>query len=640
MLSAQEGDPVLFSIGDQPVHRSEFEYIYQKTHNGEAPYTKASLEEYLDLYIRFKLKVQRALELGLDTVPALQQELDGYRRNLAETYLVDRDVLDRLVREVYDRKQQDVEISQILIAANPFTAPEDTLRALERAQAARQRVLTGEAFETVAREMSEDPRTAPNGGYIGFVTAMFPNGYYPLETAAYSQPLDSLSRPVRTTAGYHILKVSARRPARGQIEIAHLMLRDDPEDPDGVKARIDSLYTALQNGADFAVLARTHSQDASTRGNAGMIGTVGINRFETAFEDAAFALKADGDISEPVKTSLGWHIIKRLGRPGIQPFSSERYRIEEEIRNDRRFERARNAVVDRLKQEEGYSAHEDIHNAILDTVSSAFFQAGWKLHQMGTSDPQLFTLGDTSLHLSDLDAFLMLNLRQRQSLTGRADPAVALDFFMDAFEKQTALRYLNGKLEVKYPEFRYLMREYREGILLFEATQEEVWNSAALDSAGLENFFRENRDQYQWNTRAVCSEYRLSSQAGDQLESLRAYATGNDPAAVLDRFNTGANSIVARVEKTFEKGTAGDVLEEGDWKEGELSPTRRQEPNDTYVFYKVESVLPPQPKTLDEARGYVTADYQDQMEKQWVDDLRKKYEVVVHEDVLNDMIVQ
>ncbi len=634
----QAVDPVLFVVEDDSVRQAEFDYIYQKTSPGETSYTQASLEEYLQLYLRFKLKVCRARELGLDTLASLQQELQGYRQNLAASYLIDRTLLDSLIQEAYRRRQQDVDISHILIGLHPLAAPEDTVEAYRRAMEARRQLEAGEPFAEVAKAYSDDSSVEANEGHIGFVTALFPNGYYPLETAAYTLSTGTLSMPVRSSAGYHILKVHARRPARGEIDIAHLMLRHREDRPEAVKRQIDSLYQLLQGGADFAVLARQFSEDASTRSNAGRIGLVGINRFETAFEDAAFQLEHDGEVSAPVRSSIGWHLIKRLNKPDVQPFSTVRYLLEQEIRADDRFDRVQQSVVEREKKEVGFFPNRQARPALLDTVSRAFFQPGWRAGKGSLAATPLFTVGDSTLHLAELDAFLATTRAERQELAGGADPRMALEYLLDEYEKQTVLDFLDRHLEARYPEFRFLMKEYREGILLFEATQREVWQPAATDTAGLQRFFEAHREDFTWPARARATEYFLRGSAAPRLETLRALARQYGPEEVARRFDSSGERILAFREQVLNTETDKEGFGPGEWEVGALSETRRLAPNETLTFFKVEEIIPPQPKTLEEARGYVTAAYQDELEKRWVAQLREKYDVRIMEKTLNDMI--
>lgn len=311
-LAQKDSDPVLFKVEGVPVHVSEFTYIYSKTNGKSADFSRKSLEEYLDLYTKFKLKVYKAREMRLDTITSLKEELAGYRRQLADSYLIDKSVTEQLVKEAYDRVQQDVDISHIFLSIKENASPQDTLAAYEKLMAAKKRIESGTPFSTVAKEVSEDKSAEKNGGHIGFITALFPNGMYALESAAYKLPIGKVSNPVRTNSGYHLLTVHARRPARGEIEAAHILIRKTSDKPELAKMRIDSIYQLIQAGEAFEGIARERSEDRQSAANGGYVGFFGINRYEKPFEDAAFSLQKDGDYSKPFETSVGWHIVKRV----------------------------------------------------------------------------------------------------------------------------------------------------------------------------------------------------------------------------------------------------------------------------------------------------------------------------------------
>ena len=318
-VRGQQDDRVLFTVEDTPVTVAEFDYIYSKTNGEQATYSKASLEEYLDLYIKFKLKVQKAKALQLDTIPELQRELAGYRRQLADSYLINKEVTGQLTREAYERKQQDVDISHIYFSMPARPTPADTLAAYQKAMSVKKQLDNGVSFSTLAKSNSDDNSVRNNAGRIGYVTALFPKGYYDFETAAYTLPLNTVSNPVRTSGGYHLIKVHDRRPARGEVETAHILLRTEGKIKADVQKEIDALYQQLENGANFEALAREHSEDARTAPKGGYIGFIAINRFQEVFEDAVFALSEDNTYSKPFESDLGYHIVKRISRKTLGP---------------------------------------------------------------------------------------------------------------------------------------------------------------------------------------------------------------------------------------------------------------------------------------------------------------------------------
>jgi peptidyl-prolyl cis-trans isomerase SurA len=626
-IQAQDNnDPILFTVADVPVRVSEFKYIYSKTNGKAADFSRASLQEYLDLYIKFKLKVKKAKDMHLDDLEALKEELDGYRRQLADSYLMNKQVTERLTNEVYERSKQDVDINHILVALSPDARPEDTLAAYTKIMLLRSRLVKGEDFGTVAREASEDRSATDNGGHIGYLTALFPNGFYRLETVAYNIPVGQISIPVRTTAGYHLIKVLARRPARGEVEVAHILLRTQDVDPRIVKTRIDTIYKALLNGAPFEQLAETKSEDARSATKGGYVGFVSINRFEQPFEDAAFSIEKDGDYSKPFQTSVGWHILKRISKKEIQPFEMAKSQLEARIKRDARYEMARVAMIDDIKRNNGFKEVPNVVAKYAKSLTDTFFTFRW--HAPEPKSPELiFTVGKAKYTLGDFTDFLSRSSRQRLRM-GRETPVAeaVMDLYKE-YVSETCLRYEEKQLDTKYPEFKSLIREYEEGILLFEATRINVWDKASQDTVGLKNFFKTIQGKYKWDERAIVTVYYVDGSNKSLIEPIRGYSRINTAQQVLSRFNRADSVGIRASEELLEKGKTAEALSFKEWKQGEVSPAKLDTKTNEFTFRKIEKILPEQDKVLNEARGYIIADYQDYLEAQWVESLRKEYPV-------------
>ncbi len=637
-ISAQDKDErVLFTVENDPVTVEEFSYIYSKTNGEQADFSEASLQEYLDLYVKFKLKVQRAKEMRLDTIAALQEELAGYRRQLADSYLIDRAIGDQLIQEAYEHMQQDADISHILFSVRKGASPRDTLAIYQRAMEAYNRIQKGEDFADLAKELSEDRYSKEKGGRIGYTTALYPAGLHQLEYAAFSQPVGEVSKPVRTGAGYHLLKVHERRAARGEIEVAHILVRVQNDADVAAKAKIDSLYQVLQGGANFEQLARTASEDKRTANNNGYLGFFGISRYEKAFEDAAFALSDDNDYTRPVRTSLGWHIIKRISRKEIQPFQTEKARLEGKVRQDARFEEAKKALLVRIRTENNLEENSILLDRYIASLSDTFTTFRWKAPAQ-LSEEVLFTLdGGYEVTLGELQTYYGKATRDRVTYAREGDKlSVALRLY-GSFMDDQLLKYEESQLEKRYPEFRNLMREYEEGILLFEATKMEVWDKASQDSVGLAKFFEGIPGKYRWAPRARTTVYRISTNYKDQADAIRAYAADHTAQEVKTKFNAAEQIMVVTEEETYEKFRNTD-LSEITWEPGAMTDVIENQRSRSLKFFKIEEVIPEGNKSLSEARGYVIADYQDQLEKQWVEDLRKSYEVKIDQKVFRSLV--
>lgn len=629
LLYSQSGDPVLFTIDGQSVQASEFSYIYAKNNRDDADFTEKSLREYLDLYTKFKLKVREAYAMGLDTLPQLQTELAGYRKQLADSYLTDKEITDRLVTEAYNRMQEDVQVAHLLIKTNPNVAT-DTAAAYAKIQAAYKRLQAGEAWDLVVKQTSEDNPTKETGGDLGYITALLPNGFYAFESAAYETPVGKYSMPIRTTLGYHIVKVMNKRPARGELDIAHILLRvkADGSDDKSVKTRIDAAYAQLVAGERFEEIAKTVSEDKATAERGGAIGPIAINQYEKSFEDAVFALANDGDYTKPVRTRLGWHIIKRTRKRPTLTLEQAKRKIETQISRDERITSARQTMVARIKKDAGYSKDENVYNQFVSLAGADLQTYKWQVPEVAPAT--IMTLGGDKYTNIDFGNFVRTNARTRMGLAKGTPSAEIFDKVYTEFVNEKALFYEEKNLAEKYPEFKSLMREYEEGILLFEATKINVWDKASKDSTGLEAFHAAHRNDYMWDERLEVATVMLDSASMNQLATIKKWAAKKPLTVVAEKAaKKGIGMQVTR--KVYQKE---DQLPEGlTWAAGQKADLP-----DGRGFVSVEKIIPPTPKTMDEARGYIIADYQDQLEKDWVASLQAKYPVQVNDAVLMSLV--
>ncbi|MEM8585338.1 MAG: peptidylprolyl isomerase [Bacteroidota bacterium] len=636
-LDAQVDDTdVLFTVDGKEVTVGEFRYIYTKSNAQEADFSESSLREYLELYERFKLKVTRAYEMGLDTVRSLQQELAGYRRQLADNYLIDRSVTDKLVTEMYERKQQDVDFSHILISVGDRAVPEDTLAAYARIEALANQLNTRN-FAELASSSSQDNYTKGRGGRVGFISAPMPAGFYALESLLFEGETGKVLGPVRSKAGYHMVFIHERRPAAGEVEAAHIMVRKSEDDNGAAREKIERALALLNAGTPFEQVSTEISEDVRTAQNGGYIGWFGVNRYEDPFEEAAFGLENDNAISEIVETSVGYHIIKRIARRSVQPLSDERPLLERAVKADSRYNEAIEALLLDIRQRANVSEDRALLEQWTRTlVDSAFLHFRWSTPEPKDERP-LMLLGEneeTVYTMADFQDYLASKARERMS-AGRTDGSrAAVDALYPEWVKETLLAYEETKLEDRYPEFRALMREYEEGILLFEATKIEVWDKAAADSVGLAEYFEAHREDYIWEERAEVTLYQISGDKLAQQANIYEFARNNGPEEVLNQF--GRDNLTAQPD-TYERGRLpqlGDV----EWAAGVMTDPLTNPRNGTITFYKIEEILAGGQKELDEARGYVIADYQDQLEKEWVDSLKEQFPVRVNRRIFNKLV--
>lgn len=629
LLQGQKKDPVLFTVADTPVHLSEFQYIYAKNSGNKTDYSEESLREYLNLYTKFKLKVQRAKDLKMDTIPVLQKELAGYRKQLAKTYLTDKQVTNRLIQEVYDRSQKDVGISHILLNL-PMNATDEEFRKVStKANKIIEEIQGGLSFEDAVKQYSQDKISKENKGFLGYFTSMFPSGFYELENAAYGLEVGGVSAPVRTRLGVHIVKLNDIRDARGEVEIAHILIRKKSQrrTRSNAKTSIDSIYQKLNEGADFKTLANKYSEDKATSNNGGYIGFFGINRFETSFEDAAFSLRNDDTYCAPIETSVGWHIIQRISKKKRDSFEDAQKRIKTLLRKDSRQKKAKESMIQRIQEESKFKENAGSLDVFTKSLNKDFYSYKW---EPSNARDVLFTMDDKAFTYADFGKYLKANTRNRMRMSDAGIATGVKRMYADFVEDQV-MAYEESQLEKKYPEFKSIMREYEEGILLFEVTKAKVWDKASKDSVGLKQFYEANKHNYTWKERANVKDYELKSVDPKLVGKFMKKAKCKSPEYLKKKFG----DIFTYSDHKYERGSkevAGIKF-----KKNSISIPDTSKRGIT-KFRVIKSVMPSALKKLSEARGYIEADYQDQLEKEWVRSLRKMYPVKINDAVFKSLI--
>ena len=506
--------PASEMLGTVPVPAREFAYVYRKN-NGTAPEygTRASVQEYLDLYTNFRLKVLDAEKRGLDTTQAFKRELDGYRQQLSQPYLTEKSVTDQLVREAYERMQQEISASHILVRVLPESAPADTLAAFQKVIKFREQVLAGEDFGKLAGQVSEDPSAKENGGKLGYFTAM--QMVYPFESAAYKTPVGQVSQPVRTRFGYHLIKVNDRRAAQGEIKVAHLMVRlnagASKADSATAKKKIDELYSRLRKGESWDKLVAQFSEDTGSAANGGELPPFGTGRMIPAFEEVAFKMQTPAEIAAPVQTPYGWHIIKLIEKQPVAKFADLEPTLKGKVAKDSRSELNRTAFLKRIRTENQFleiPAAKSFAFAKADTalVKGRFKYtpaaetaptATSKKTKVGSDNMPLFTIKGKPYLVKDFLSYAQQNQRARPN----AQPSFVMQQLYDQYVDQSLTEYEKSNLDTKYEDYRMLVKEYRDGILLFQLMDEKVWSKAIEDTAGLKKFFLANQAKYQWDQR-------------------------------------------------------------------------------------------------------------------------------------------
>lgn len=642
-LAAQKtADPVLLKIDNQDITVSEFMSVYQKNNVEGEVLDRKSLEEYLDLYINFKLKVKEAEELGLDTVSSFINELKGYRDQLARPYFVDDKLNEKLLHEAYARKKTDIRASHILISIDQYAPPADTLEAYNKIMEIRKRIVENkEDFGEVAMEVSDDPsaRDMPargfqparkgNKGDIGYFSVF--DMVYPFEEAAYKLNVGEVSMPVRTQFGYHLIKLQDKKPALGKVQVAHLFLQlpqeADDEKINSLKIKADSLYDALKNGAVWDTLVRKFSDDKSSAVNGGVLPWFGSNRMVPQFIDGIRSIEDSGQISKPVLTSYGWHIIKLIDVKPVGSFEDEKENLKQSLTKDIRANLSKEAIINRIKEEAHFTRNDKAVEDFYQVIDSSIYSRKWTVEQAEGLNKTIARLGKEEYNQQDFAQFLAKN----QSINPKETVPQFIDRIFNKFTEEKVIQYEDARLEEKYPEFRALVKEYRDGILLFELTDQKVWSKAIKDTTGLKEFYEKNRDNYIWGDRADAILFISSTREG--IEKAHNMATERlSVDQIKEAFEADENNTITILEKKFPKNEEF-IIDNIEWEKG-ISPIV-QENEERFGFAVIKDLVPPEHKTLSEARGIITADYQNYLEEEWLKQLRSKYTVIVNQDVLS-----
>lgn len=625
------GDAVLFTVGGKPVTKSEFLYVYQKNNpNKKNDFSRESLQEYMDLYVNFKLKVAEAAAEQIDTTRKVREELDKYGEQLIKSNF-DKEVLEPEIRTIYDRMSTERLVYHIMAATGLDAAPADTLAAYNTIKQAEARLKKGEAFEKVAADLTSDVNGKTNGGRVGWITGFsIPDMNF--ENAAYATKVGGTSSIVRSKYGYHIITVKAERPASGELLVEHLLLRIKSKataaDSAMVRAKIDSIAAVITSGgATFEDMVKEYSDDVNTKTRNGQLDWFGVGKMTSQFEDAAFSIKNVGDISAPVLTAYGWHLIKLVDKRPLPSFEEKQADIKSRIERTAQYKDIRNNYVAKVKAENNFMEYTDNKAEVLAMLDSSFLNGNWKPAYSSDMNKPVFTIGKTSYTQKDLAGYLDLKQKTLK------DNNIELKFnkLYAIGQENVLIEYQLGK---NNEDFRRLMQEYREGIPLFALLEQKVWTAAAKDSTGLETYYEQHKDEYMWDERVDATIYDCADEATAKSVRQMLKKKKSD-ADILGAFNTDSTFNVFIENNMFLAGQNSNV----DQMNKQIGIGNNILSSDgSIMFVKVNAIVPPQPKTLKEARGYVISGYQDELEKEWMQQLKTKYPVVIDQAVFNSLV--
>jgi peptidyl-prolyl cis-trans isomerase SurA len=630
-LCAQES-PVLLTVGDEPVTLDEFERIYKKNNN-EASLNRQTPEEYLELFVNFKLKVKEAEALGMDTTAKFINELEGYRAQLAKPYLTDEESKQEMMQEAYERAQLDVRAHHILIKLAADATPEDTLKAYEKASEIRARIMNGEDFETLARATSDDASAQRNGGDLGYFTAF--SMIYSFETMAYTTPIGEISMPFRTNYGYHVLKVDDRRPARGQVKVAHIFVRTPEEMSESQKEqayeKVQTIYDSIQSGVDFEQLARNNSEDPGSAKEGGNIPWFGTGRMIPEFENVCFSIEKPGEYSKPFKSFYGWHIVKLINKKGVGSYEEMEATLQEQINRGDRGKHRTERYIAKLKAEYGFTEYPESLEPVLAAIDSSLLLGMWQAGELEYLSTTLLKIGQREVTTG---AFVEYVVRTQNRGKSR-DPKSYVNDLYNTFSNDQVISYEESRLPEKFPEFRYIYEEYHDGILLFDIMDKQVWSMAVSDTLGLGAFHEAHKNDYMWQSRteAFLITYNKETDVAGLRKASKKIAKGKlDEEALNAKYCS--NDTIPCITLTSLLVEAGEN-EMVDAQNGVPGPGPEVEGDESSSFILIKEQRSPEPKELDEARGQITSDYQTYLEKEWINHLKEKYPVEVNKSLLS-----
>ena len=617
-IAQNKNEDILFTIEGDPVYASEFLRVYNKNLDLVKDETQKDIDGYLKLFINYKLKLKEAKALGLDEKTSYLREFESYKKQLSKNYLTNSEVTESLVKEAYDRLAFEVKASHILVRIDENASPKDTLAAYNEVLKLRDRVIS-EGYEAVQKDVHNGKTIfAEDLGYFSAFKMV-----YDFENAAYNTKVGEVSMPFRTRFGFHIIKVFDKRASRGEVEVGHIMIKED-------ESKINEIYKRLEQGENFESLAKQFSEDKSSSSNGGKLKPFSGGELSSQkFEDVAFSLENENTYSKPFKSQFGWHIVKLYNKKQLEPFKEMKSNLEAKIKRDSRSQLISASRLNNLKKQYDLSEEQPALPYFISILNNDFLRGRWSLPDNFEADKPLFKIKDKQLTYNDFGQYLLKS--QRRSVGNKAFKDIVEDNYKMFFENEV-LKYEEENLETENEEYAQIVGEYRDGLLLFDLMENEIWNTTKKDSVALQNFYESHKEDYFFNERldaVVASSAKKGNikkvakllQKGDSIDSIKKAINTKDVINVS--FTTGElDKEHQALPKDFEfKTGVSDVYKH----------------NDAYVVVKVNSVLPKTQKTFEEAKGKIISDYQVFKEDNWLKELAFKYVVNVDQDVLKNI---
>lgn len=631
ILNAQsDNQEVLFTVADEPVYASEFIRVYNKNLDLVQDDSQKDVDAYLKLFTSYKLKLKEAKSLGFHEKASYLKELDSYKKQLADNYISDPQVTDALVAEAYERMVYEVNADHILVKVSETASPKDTLAAYNQIVKLRERCLI-EGFEKVREDVHNG--TTVFGEKLGFF-----NGFkmvYSFESIAYNTEVGEISKPFRSRFGYHILKVIDKRQSEGEVEVAHIMIRNNEKDTLAEKAevRVQEIYKKLNQGEDFEALAKQFSDDKNSAPKGGKLRYISRGQLGAKnFEDVAFGLDSIGAISEPFETNYGWHIVKLYAKKPIPDFETMKPELISKVKKDNRSKLIDEALINKLKTKYGVEETQPALVYFESILNESYFSNSWILPNDFTGDKLLIKIGDRDFKYQDFGDYLLSTMRNsRQKETFKSLVSKKYESFLGA----SLIKYQEDNLENENEEFANIIAEYRDGLLLFELMENTIWNTAQSDSLAVQEYYGTHKADYVLPERidaivATSAKQKTLKKVakllrkGMESDQIKSLVNSNDQIEVIFTSDImDASHQALPKDFKFEKG---------------ISKVFKH--NEAYVLVEVKEILPSTQKTFEESKGAVISDYQTYKEEKWIKELESKYKIEINEAVFSQVKAQ
>jgi peptidyl-prolyl cis-trans isomerase SurA len=625
---------VLFTIDNHPYYTDEFVRVYNKNLDLVKDDSQKNLDNYLELYIGYKLKVEKAYKKGLHNNANYQNELKSYRAQLSKSYLNDSKVTNELVQEAYGRMLQEIRASHILVLVDENAAPEDTLKAYQKITDIKKRIESGEDFAQVAQQFSEDPSVKENNGDLGYFSAF--RMVYPFENAAFSTAVGNVSKPFRTRFGYHVVKVVDKRANRGEVTVAHIMIlkpasvsdKPSPNSEDKAKVTIEDIYKKIQQGESFESLAQQFSEDKSSATKGGVLQRFGSGQLSSeAFENVAFSLQNANEISTPFQSQFGWHIVKLIEKHTLRTLADMKSELEEKVKKDERSLLITNSLAKKLRSTYSLSKDKKTMAAVKKVVTDDFYAQTWELPS-NSKDLENMILVINAKKSITASQFINYIHSQQKSKVKIKPISKLVDALFEKFIDEQITNYYNENLENEFSDFKFVMDEYRDGLLLFDLMDREIWTRAKSDTIGLQDFYNNHKVNYQWKKRFVIDIFSSTDKLVIE-KALKLMKKGTSLEAIKEKLNTQEKVNIMLRSGVFEeddaqlssfqklsKGISGIVFKDN-----------------YYYVLNVTEIKEAGPKLFAECKGKVMSDYQQFLESNWVNELKKEFEVKIQPEV-------